>query len=859
MSKDQWKELNEAFNYSVLLNDRERRHYLSQLSEKDPELANQLRQLLEQDASSTAAIRDPIRKVSDHVNPDNERWLGQSFGKYKIIEKIASGGMGSVFVGSRNERDFEQKVAIKIINITFASDDNIRSFNNERQILASLNHINIAKLFDGGTTEEGLPYIVMEYVQGESIDQFWRNSNIDIRSKLMVFLKVCSAVDYAHRNLVIHRDLKPSNILVDSEGEVKLLDFGIAKEIERSVELDHTLVGSRALTPAYASPEQVRGEKVSTATDIYSLGVVLYHLLAGRLPYKVNLGSQAEVVSAICESLPRPPSFENMKLKSVLKGDLDAIVMKALRKEPERRYGSVTDFARDIQFWLDKKPVSARGQDKLYQIGKFIRRNFVAVTASFVLLITTLSFSVFSVYHAKQLEREKQTSDAVTKYLGQIFSRADPFSNDGELSVRQLLLNSIESAETDLQEQPQAKMHLYNILGFSLVNIGENEKAEQLLTAALDLHETIGGDDAEKIKLYRTLSILKRRQSKFSESLDFIDKALIIVEKSMPSSELHGALLDTKANVLPYFGRDEEAIELFDQEINLYEELINDVETALPREKLEEIAEGIESARYNKVISLFNLSRYHEALHQLESQLDQKRELYGEEHPKMANAYHLMGILILYAHDDPSRSIPYYERSIAINRAALGGDHVNVAYNLHDLARAQMEVEDFSSAEDSVINALSVVKKNYGDQHIEVGKMLLLLAEIKRYTGQLELAQELIDRSYQIFNALFKEKNNMFVLVMIQRARLEEDKGNLQKALSITLEIEEYQSHLHEPGHGNILSTYMDLVGYYMALGDRSQAAGYLSRVQLAAESQELAADVLDGIEKYSKQLEDVE
>ena len=355
-----------------------------------------------------AAHFEDSQSVSDHM-------IGKRISQYRIVARVGSGGMGEVFRAVRADEVYEKLVALKLISTGRHATSFVNRFKTERQILASLDHPNIARLFDGGTTEDGFPYLVMEYIEGEPITAYCDHHRLPIAERLKLLLQVCSAVQYAHQHLIIHRDIKPDNILVTAEGVAKLMDFGIAKILvdAESGQRDATVTGLRAFTPAYASPEQVKGEAITTASDVYSLGVVLYELLAGRSPYRTTSHAQHEMARAICEVEPEKASTAAVssaplqgdkisaaslsslrntspdKLRRVLSGDLDQIVLKALRKEPPHRYASAQAFADDIQAYALGLPVSARRGTTGYRAGKFIRRNklALAVTAVFVLMI----------------------------------------------------------------------------------------------------------------------------------------------------------------------------------------------------------------------------------------------------------------------------------------------------------------------------------------------------------------------------------------------------------------------------------------------------------------------------------------
>jgi eukaryotic-like serine/threonine-protein kinase len=330
---------------------------------------------------------------------------GNRIGPYRILREIGRGGMGAVYLAERDDERYRQQVAIKLIKPGLRGDRIQRRFRNEMQILAELNQANIARLFDGGETADGLPYLVMEYVEGSPIDQYCDDNQLSIEQRLKLFCTVCAAVQYAHQHLVIHRDIKPGNILVTSDGVPKLVDFGIAKLLDQGTGAqDLTATAMPFMTPQYASPEQLRGESVTTATDVYSLGVVLYELLSGRSPYRFKSRAPHEIAKTICEDEPEKPHKR-------LNADLDNIVLMAMRKESQRRYATAEQFAEDIQRHLSGLPVRARQDTFTYRAGKFIRRQKVAVAAAALVAITLLVGIIATTWQARVARAERERSE----------------------------------------------------------------------------------------------------------------------------------------------------------------------------------------------------------------------------------------------------------------------------------------------------------------------------------------------------------------------------------------------------------------------------------------------------------------
>ncbi len=384
-----------------------RDEFLEHACQGDPAALAEIRGLLDEDAKACAGW--------DQTAFDAVTRVPETLGPYRILDVISSGGMGTVYRAVRADDEYQQQVAIKLIRTGMDSQAIVRRFRQERQILASLEHPNIARLLDGGTTPTGTPYLVMEFIEGQPITAYADGLRMTTVERLRLFLQVCAAVEYAHQKLVIHRDLKPGNILVTPAGVPKLLDFGIAKLIGGGDSgFDQTVTAAQFFTPEYASPEQIRQEQVGTSTDIYSLGALLYRLLTGRGAYRVNTPRPDELAQAICTQEPERPSEavtrigkagegSPARLRRKLQGDLDNIVLMALRKDPARRYASVGQFAEDITRYLDGRPVVAHADSFRYRLNKFVRRNAWPVAAGLALVITLIAGIVTTLWQALEI------------------------------------------------------------------------------------------------------------------------------------------------------------------------------------------------------------------------------------------------------------------------------------------------------------------------------------------------------------------------------------------------------------------------------------------------------------------------
>jgi non-specific serine/threonine protein kinase/serine/threonine-protein kinase len=407
---------------ALSMDDAERARYLRRETEGDGDLLEQTMLLIEEAEDETTQILDPGRRGQPHFD---EAYLAgrKQIGNYRLLRRIGQGGMGVVYAACLVTEDFQKQVALKLVKPSLASSQILRRFRMERQMLAGLDHSNIARLLDAGTSEEGAPYLVMEFVEGLPIDRYCETKSLGVQERVRLFLTVCDAVQYAHQNLIIHRDIKPSNILVSADGVPKLLDFGIAKLVrpeEEEADLRLTATDSRPMSPHYASPEQARGETITTASDVYSLGVLLYELLTGRLPYEFKTRTAAGIEKTICEEIPALPSAVGYpasipdgadKTRRRLRGDLDMILMMALRKEAQRRYPSVQQLADDLRRHLEGLPVTAQKDTFGYRFEKFVRRHRGGVIAASLAVTALLAATVISVHFAQVATQEKKVAE----------------------------------------------------------------------------------------------------------------------------------------------------------------------------------------------------------------------------------------------------------------------------------------------------------------------------------------------------------------------------------------------------------------------------------------------------------------
>lgn len=512
MTPEHWQKIKAILDEVLELPAGDRDAFLASACQGDHVLRAEVESMLEFESSELDPLFSFTEAEAEAEIRNVSPFIGKTIGKYRVLEKLGSGGMGTVFLAERADDDFDQKVALKLIKRGMDSDAVLRRFLNERRILASLEHPFIARLLDGGSTEDGLPYFVMEYIEGQTIVEHSASDELKIEDKLRLFRDICSAVSFAHQNLIIHRDLKPSNIMVTAEGSPKLLDFGIAKVTSAGSSLI-TATQQFVFTPDYASPEQVRGEQLTTASDIYSLGVILYEILAGRLPYKTTGGNFIEILKTVTETEAQRPSAVTAEAQTAkdLRGDLDNIVLKCIRKEPERRYSSIEQLSADIDNYLNGRPVSASSDSWRYRSRKFIRRNVYAVAAVGIIMLSLVGGMGATLYQAEVARRERERSEKRFKELRQLTSTIMFDMND---KIRQSPIKARELLVTKALEYLERLLH-------------ESDNDPEILKEVASAYEKIGEVQS---------SLFDPALGKSSEALESHKRALEIREKIFADS-----------------------------------------------------------------------------------------------------------------------------------------------------------------------------------------------------------------------------------------------------------------------------------------------------------------------------------
>jgi eukaryotic-like serine/threonine-protein kinase len=739
-----WEEL---FDELVELPPAERARRLDELRAADPELAARLDRLLAADAAPTGFLDQPTLAVP--VQEDDEPPQlppGTTVGAWRVISLAGRGGMGEVYLAERSDPAFTQRVALKVIKRGMDSQAIVRRFVRERQILARLDHPNLARLLDGGTGPDGRPYFAIEWVDGEPITSWCRRRGLDLDGRLRLIRTVCLAVASAHQRLVVHRDLKPANILVTPDGTPKLLDFGIAKLLAGEGEaegLTLTQLGARVLTPAYAAPEQILGEPVSTATDVYALGVLLYELITGTLPHRRDQRALSALASAVeHETVERPSAalrrpHEDRRLARRVAGDLDLVVMTAMHRDPARRYPTAQALANDLDHFLAGRPIRARPDELGYRVRKFVGRHrlpVAAVAAGIAALVAGLVLSLWQAHAARlaaqRADAEAKRAERVKSFLVSIFQQSDPESGEGaKLSARELLERGAASIDSGLAGEPEVQAELLEAVARIETNLGLPAQALAHARRALALRQARLPPSDGRIGLSRL--VLGEAQ----EMADVPGEAGKTYEAALPvliagfggdSLEVAHARRDLAA-ILRTPREYDRRIGLQRQALATYVRRLGEghVDSA---ETLNELAVTLELAgRYGEAEAAYRRSAT-----LLERSL-------GPNSLKVATVnYDLAGLLDRLGRGAEAR--PLFERAIAGQRVTLGAHHLRLADSLFSYGILLMADEDFAAAEAAFSEALSI----YGPDRHETGHCL-------RYLGLTAMRQERYARAADLF------------------------------------------------------------------------------------------------------------
>lgn len=893
MDAERWASIGELFD-QVLQQLPENRSEFLRLCGADAAMCDEVRSLINALGDGATSFVDLAEEIGEAAMYDKMSStalsVGSLVGPYRVLRELGRGGMGVVYLAKRDDEQFQQRVALKLIKRGMDTDSVLQRFLRERQILARLQHPNIARLYDGGATEDGLPYFAMEYIEGAPIDEYCDACSLSIEERLHLFIEIGTALHHAHQNLVVHRDLKPSNVLVTDEGIVKLLDFGIAKLLGSKSEglTQHTQTGYGIMTPAFASPEQVAGRAVTTAADVYALGVILYHLLTGRRPYGKLAKSAQELSQAVVSENPERPSLvvrrtENVirhgesvtitpssicrarstqpqRLSRKLKGDLDTMCLVALRKNPHRRYPSAEAFVEDVRRHLAKLPVRARPDTLSYRMQKLIRRNLVIVTAAALVFFALVAGLTVALSQTQVARQEARKAEEVKEFLESMFTVSDPNMAQGqELSARDLLDIGAARIQHELSQQPEIQVEMLSVIGRLYHPLGEYDRAEELFRQALSLRRELSGQDhIDVVSSLTDLAGILRERGRYEESKSLYEQALKIFDsnETHPNESLtttlssYGLLLTETADY-------DTAESVLRQAISMQEELLglshptvatstNELAQVLKYDGRFDEAEPL----YLKAISALenhfgtenlqvaltkeNLAmlyarqgKYNATEPLLLETLRVRQKLLSPRHPDIAITQSNLAALS-YVTGNYGAAEAGFRAVLEIHRSQLGEENPRVATDLNNLASALKMKGEYAESRSLHVQALALYKSLHGEEHPDVANSYYNLANVEFELGNLDEANSLLLSALEVRQKLLDSDHYDIALVEASLGRVLLRKQRFEEALEkLTPAVSKLKSSLGQE-HEKTAQAVLWLGRSYLGAGQLEAAKPHL-------------------------------
>ncbi len=781
-----WNQISSIVDRVLELNPDERTGFVNKLCKDDPVLKTSVTNFLKNIDSSEglwekmfesgSALADEITTLDVEFDTSPFHPPLEQAGPYKIIRHIARGGMGNVYLAERSDGQLNRKVAVKILRHELSSENYIRRFSSERNILSGLEHPNIARLYDVGVTEDNRPYLVMEYVNGLPVTTYCNDTNATLNEKLDLFRQVCKAVEFAHRNLIVHRDLKPDNILVKPDGTVKILDFGIAKIINDDLSpemLVQTRENQQMLSLQYAAPEQVTLEKITTATDVYALGLLLYEIITGRQPFNMKRKNLKEAEQIIRFEEPKKPStiIPDPRLARKVRGDLDAIILKAIRKEPDYRYVTADQLIHDISRYQTHLPVNARSESVRYHFSKFARRNKGVLSS--LLLVVFIIFG-FASFHLSEIEKQKdialagqQQAEFVTSYLTNLFQSASPTANQGDtLSVFKLLDIGKEGL-SELDDGFRAKPNLLTAFADSYLNLGNYDEAIIIYKQAYEITRATHGVSEE-------LAVSAIRIGKAYVAQRTFDKAILYFEEAQDIMDsmggdfnhLRSGFLHTYGAAISEVGETERSIAILEEAMVMHAE--HDQQSATVMNIKRALAKAYQhNERYEESEKL-----YQEILH-----------IHGQNND-LYSTYNDLGYLMVLQ-DRPAEAVEYYLKSLDGHQIIYGENHPQTLMVMGNLAGAYADNEQHELAESMLLQRIPIIRQRYGDEHWRVGAAIDGMGRYYISTNSFERAEEMFNQSVSIYKQALGPAHSWTVVTSVFLAYCKAVNGSTEESDSI--------------------------------------------------------------------------
>lgn len=836
LNAERWSRVSDLFAHAVDLGPAERDAYLNSACGDDAALHDYVQSLLQADTEVDAVVEQTIISTASDAFGDEtsqaEQMKGQMIGPYRVERLLGSGGMGMVYLAQRADEQFDQQVAIKVGLHRLVDPQTELRLRHERQFLADLDHPNIARLFDGGTTDDGVPYLVMEHIDGVRIDMYCDLHRLNVVERLRLFQTICAAVHYAHQNLIIHRDIKATNILVTKGGVPKLLDFGIAKlsDAEGAATAGLTREGAVIMTPTNAAPEQITGNNITTATDVYGLGLLLYDLLSGLRACETEGLTPAAAARVIVQETIASPSRRLAQIKKTaqtekdavalqqleqiaadrgvsverlqrqLRGDLDVIVLQALRKEPTRRYRSANAFANDIGLYLKSMPIVARTDSWRYRAGKFVHRHLAAVAASVLVFAMLATFTVLLSVQNRTVVEERDTAREVVQFLEDIFMAHDPSRARGaDITAEEILAEGAERIRSNLGDRPEIQAALMGTIGRVYFNLGEYQPSEQMLEQALRLRLQTDGDSHPAVAAARNdLAEVLIRRAQYDRAIELLQQSLQVNQLSNDgSSPLVATNLFNLANVYLATGKLDEAEATVRSSIAIFMQIRDQY--------------GIELAEAKS--SLARVLQVRGDLDQTESLLLEAIDILstsqGPDHPLMA--YYLQNLGVLQrSKGDLVAAEQTLQSATDATRRILGGEHPLLAVVLVDQGILLQMTGDYDAAERVMREALDLDIKIHGAVHPRVGLHKTLLAMVLHDKAELIDAEATLREALLIFDQVLDDDHQYIASALTELGAIMNSSGRAADARPVLESALRIRLQDYSPAHVLVAATQIE-------------------------------------------------
>jgi len=823
---EKWDQVKELFTLALERDPEERSRFLRQACAGDDSLRAEIESLLSSFDGAGSFLEDC--PAADLLSAQSRAIAGKKIGAYRVVREIGQGGMAVVYLGQRDDQNYRKQVAIKMVKPGIGTEQVLQRFLNERQTLAALDHSNIVKLLDGGSSEEGSPYLVMEYVEGLPIDRYCDLHRLSIDDRLRLFREVCSAVQYAHENLVIHRDLKPGNILIAKGGVPRLLDFGIAKllnpECFQAPFVTRTDV--RPMTPEYASPEQILGHAITTATDVYSLGVLLFELLTGHRLYRPAGQSLLEMERLVCESeFEKPSAVINRKkekatgedeaqpaitpesvseqrgglhpaeLQRQLRGDLDWITMKAVEKDPSRRYATVSELSADIGRYLTHEPVLARPASTTYRARKYVRRHPFGATVAVGLVLLLAGFAGTQFFQLRRITRERDRANRITEFMEGMFKVSDPSEARGNtITAREILDKASRDVDTGVAQDPELQAQMMQVMGDVYKSLGLFPRAQLLFERSADTRRRVlGPENPETLRSMDDLAWILNQEGHAAEA-EKLQRETVATRRRIFGLQ-HLDTLKSMSNLAWTLDREGHYAEA----------------EKLDREVLDVRQRVLKTDDRQTVVSMNNLAatlghegHYAEAEKLKRATLDIRRRILGPEHPDTLTAMNNLAFT-LQQEGHYAEAEKLQRETLGMQRRILGPEHPDTLRSMNNLANTLVNEEHIAAAEQMQREALSAKQRVLGPEHQDTLWAMKELAQALQSEGRYPEAEKLQRQTLEIQRRVLGPERPNTLSTMSDLAATLSKEGHYSEAEKLQRQAVDAMRRVLGPEHPNTL------------------------------------------------------